>query len=474
MANPRNPNRLPSSSSSSSSSSRSVASPPLSSPPRITTSSRAAPPPPLPSAATPPLPPRLRPPRAAPPLPGLRGLRLRAPGGASLHRTARVFPSPSSYEFEIKEKGSHLLRLHFYPFVARGYDLSSASFHVSASGFTLLANFTTADPVLKEFVLWIDSDKLVLSFVPAQASSFAFVNAIEVVSAPKDLIGDVAIVPNQLEKFNGVSRQALETLYRINVGGPKVTPFNDTLWRTWVPDNELFVESDSTSKTLSFSGRIAYQKYGASREVAPDNVYSTARVVDGSDSNHNMTWVFPVSSGYKYLIRLHFCDIASLALNQLYFNIYVNGNSGYGDFDLSDAAGHVLASPYYIDFVADADNSGKVIVTIGPSKLSSPSWIHGLLNGVEVMKMNNSIGSLDGDASVVLVTENPVKRGFGEFVRSILCGFAFMSLLGIVFMLVMRLRAESGRTVLWSPLPTDVSGGKWGQGFPVASGKLEL
>ncbi|WOL00146.1 putative receptor-like protein kinase [Canna indica] len=266
---------------------------------------------------------------------------------ATLHRAASIFACPCSYEFEIKNKGVHFIRLHFYPFATPDYDLSYARFHVLASGFTLLSDFGTSTPLLKEYLINLDEGKFNISFAPAGRSFFGFVNAIEVVSAPKGLILDVArlVNPSQITKFDGLSKQAMETLYRINVGGPKVTPFNDTLWRRWVPDLE-YLTPGSSSEIVTFSGRIKYQKYGASREVAPDNVYNSARAMNSSGvsgADYNMTWEFPVASGYKYLVRMHFCDIASMALNQLYFNVYINGNLAYGDFDLSESAGQMLA-----------------------------------------------------------------------------------------------------------------------------------
>ena len=56
---------------------------------------------------------------------------------------------------------------------------------------------------------------------------------------------------------------------------------------------------------------------GASREVGPDNVYDTARVIksrNASIPDANITWEFPVIGGFKYLVRLHFCDIASISI----------------------------------------------------------------------------------------------------------------------------------------------------------------
>lgn len=314
----------------------------------------------------------------------------------------------------------------------------------------------------------MDSDKLVIAFVPADPSSFAFVNAIEVVSAPQDLIGDVArlVTPDKVENFEGISKQALQIVCRVNVGGPVVTPFNDTFWRDWVPDSQFLV-SDSPSKDVAFSGRIMYRKGGASREVAPDNVYNSART-----SSSKMTWAFAVDPGYKYLVRMHFCDIASLALNELYLDVYINGYSAYQNLDISDATGQILASPYYVDFVVDASGSGLLSVTVGPSKFSDPSKVGGLLNALEIMKINNTVGSLDGESPVVFVLESRREGSFGSFFRSLTCAFAFVSLSVVVFMLALRWRAERKDSVGWSRLPADVSGIEFEKISPLVPGKL--
>ncbi|KAK8935537.1 putative receptor-like protein kinase [Platanthera zijinensis] len=381
---------------------------------------------------------------------------------AALYQTARVFTSLSSYEFHIASKGNHIIRLHFYPFSTPTHDLTSAQFHVFSSGFVLLTNFTASSdsPSIKEFIIRVDDEKVVIFFAPADSSSFAFVNAIEVISAPGELIGDTArlVQPDEILKFDGLSKQAMATLFRINVGGLKVTPFNDTLWRTWIPDTAFF-NSDSVAKIFSFSGRIMYREYGASREVAPDSVYNTARAIDGvvgsSNFSSRITWSFPVDHGYRYLIRMHFCDIASLALNELYFNVYINGYLAYEDFDISSATGQVLASPYYVDFVADVGSSGILHVTVGPSRHGDHSRVDGLLNGIEIMKLSNDVGSLDGELPFALVLHNSTGGSFGSTVRSLVCWFAFVVLSVMGFMMVLRWRRESKKQIAWTPLPMD-------------------
>ncbi|VAH74240.1 unnamed protein product [Triticum turgidum subsp. durum] len=46
---------------------------------------------------------------------------------AALYQNARVFSAPSSYSFAIRRRGRHFLRLHFFPFVYRSYDLAVAA-----------------------------------------------------------------------------------------------------------------------------------------------------------------------------------------------------------------------------------------------------------------------------------------------------------------------------------------------------------
>ncbi|GAA0154479.1 hypothetical protein LIER_12446 [Lithospermum erythrorhizon] len=197
-------------------------------------------------------------------------------------------------------------------------------------------------------------------------------------------------------------RNGYEVMHRINVGGPKVTPFNDSLWRTWIPDND-FVKSNEFSSKVVFTGRINYQPGGASREVGPDNVYSSARVIKSVNDeviDSRLSWEFPVLEGYKYLVRMHFCDIVSVSLFTLYFNVYVNGNLAYENLDLSSITYGRLASPFYADFIVDGGSAGVLTLSVGPSNKSSPHAVDGILNGIEVMKINNSMSSFDGKACV--------------------------------------------------------------------------
>ncbi|PON97329.1 Malectin-like carbohydrate-binding domain containing protein [Trema orientale] len=385
-----------------------------------------------------------------------------AGSSSRLYDTARVFKKPSEYKFEIREKGTHMVRLHFYSLNSSKFDFSNAQFHVVVDKYVVLSNFngglSVKAPLVKEYLIWVDSDTLAIRFLPTESSKFAFVNAIEVISAPKDLVPNSALYLDslQFENFDGWSNQALEVVYRVNVGGPKVTPFNDTLWRTWVPDDE-YLESSSGSERLYFGGRIKYRSGGASREIGPDNVYKTARLIrssNGSIPNVNITWVFPVAGGggYKYLVRLHFCDIASISLELLFFNVYVNGNLAIENLDLSSVTNEMLASPYYADVVVDSYSSGVLKVSIGPSNESLSHAIDGILNGVEIMKLSNSMGSLDGpDSADVVLRHWPGRTG-------VLIPLVAAVLLVLSLSIVLRRRIiETKESIGWSKLPVNVS-----------------
>ncbi|GAV90234.1 Malectin_like domain-containing protein [Cephalotus follicularis] len=385
-----------------------------------------------------------------------------SPNSPQIYHTARVFESPSQYEFKLRDSGTHMVRLHFERLKDSKFDFSHAQFHVLVNGYVVLSHFSgdtdydMVDPIIKEYLIWVDCEKLVITFVPTKRSKFAFVNAIEVISAPKDLIADTAqyLIGDKVEDFNGVTKQALEIVYRINVGGPKVTPFNDTLWRTWVPDN-VFLKSSNGSHHVYSSGQIKYQMGGASREVCPDNVYNTARVITSENASipHvNLTWEFPVMLGYKYLVRMHFCDIASISIGLLYFNVYINGNLAYKDLDLSYVTSYMLASPFYADFVADGDCSRVLRVSVGPSSKSMAYAVDGILNGMEVMKMNNTMGSLDGELRAELVMKSWPKGNIGILVPLIAGVLMLVSI-----SLVMRRRMVGLKdSVAWSKLPTDI------------------
>ncbi|ERN04943.1 hypothetical protein AMTR_s00080p00131040 [Amborella trichopoda] len=376
---------------------------------------------------------------------------------SALYSTARVLTGPSSYSFSIQKQGYHWIRLYFFPFVAQNYNLKTAIFTVSAEKIVLLQDFQppSDSSILKEYLINVTSDRLVLTFRPSIQSPLAFINAIEVISAPDELIHASARTVLPVGSFNTLSEQAFETMFRVNIGGPMVTPANDTLGRTWIPDQGFLLEK-STAKSKSFTGNLNYRRGGATQDTAPDAVYSTAEEMNSANvanTNFNITWNFTVDPNFTYFLRMHFCDIVSTALNLLYFNVYIGDWSASRDLDLS-ALTSSLASPYFIDFVTPVTDksSSSMRVSIGPSSIPGVDP-NAILNGLEIMKMNNSVGSLDGlfaaNPSLVIGSKGKVGLILGLALGS--SALVLLLILGLLFCKRRSMKLKKHQSKSWIP-----------------------
>ncbi|GJN08241.1 hypothetical protein PR202_ga26141 [Eleusine coracana subsp. coracana] len=329
-----------------------------------------------------------------------------------LYRYARVFAAPSIYTFSIKQPGRHFVRLHFFPFRSPSGDLAAdARFGVSVQGVAAIddgyapRNGTAA---LREFSVNVAGDTLAIAFTPTGSGKLAFVNAIEVVSHPDDLFADDAARTVGGGAYAGLSTQALETVHRINMGAVKVTPSNDTLWRTWVPD-AAFLPASSANLVVRKdvrSSSLQRTRGFATREAAPDAVYATATEINPALSattinvQFNVTWAFDTPSARSaYLVRLHLCDIISTAANMLVFNVYIGGWRVLPEYEMSKDTFGALAVPLYKDFVLTApDSAGKITVSIAPSTVGNGDP-DGFLNGLEIMRLVGTTGGAAAPAS---------------------------------------------------------------------------
>ncbi|KAG7010583.1 putative receptor-like protein kinase, partial [Cucurbita argyrosperma subsp. argyrosperma] len=360
---------------------------------------------------------------------------------SSLFGTARIFTGSSKFKFPITA-GRHWIRLYFYPFVFPGFNMSAANFSVSTQNFVLLRDLVAVkDPVVKEFSVNVASDTLEVIFTPVNGS-FAYVNAIEVTSVPDILITDEASLLEPSGKFDGLSALAYETVARVNMGGPKVSPDKDPLARSWVPDESFLVNKNSA---ISFSNiaAVKYSDDGAAPEIAPNVVYGTLTEMNSKDdpsSNFNVTWRFKVDPEFQYLVRFHFCDIVSKALHQLYFNVYVDSWLVARDLDLSIPLNNALATPYYMDAVTGLINNDILLVSIGPANLANV-YPNAILNGLEIMKMNNSVGSLSGEDSVIsFLNSTSSNKHIGVIVGVTVGAFVAAMLVAVLFILNRRRR----------------------------------
>ncbi|KAK9143825.1 hypothetical protein Syun_013225 [Stephania yunnanensis] len=357
------------------------------------------------------------------------------PGLSDLYRTARVFTSVSKYEFGVAKNGTHMVRLHFFAFNSQNQDMGIARFNVSVNGYPILSDFSVARSksgeivaLVKEFFMDVQGGKVVVEFTPLGRSgiAFAFVNAIEAISAPDDLIvpGAKLVGPSGIANYDGNG-------------------------------DEQFLVLKNAAKKVSRSAPLKYQAGGATREIAPDQVYSTAQEMNKDNVidnvRFNISWDFPLSpSNARYFIRMHFCDIVSTAVGQLYFNAYISNYSVIMDLDLSSFTYGSLATPYYVDFVVDSNSANSIRVSIGPSKLSLPARVNAILNGIEIMKIMND----DGLASQVV----PKKKLTWILLGAILGGFVFICFLVLAFLLMGKCmkkkkpKQKPAESAAWSPL----------------------
>jgi len=375
---------------------------------------------------------------------------------SDIYQTARIFTGISKYRFSVA-RGRHWIRLHFNPFQYQNFQMVSAKFSVSSETHVLLSDFTVSSRVMKEYSLNVATDHLELTFTPS-GDSFAFLNALEVVSVPDTLFSGDPSFAGSPGKFQGLSWQALETVYRVNMGGPRVTPSNDTLSRIWEPDSEFLVEKNLV-KSVSKIASVDYVPGFATEETAPRTVYGTCTEMNSADnpsSNFNVTWDFDVDPGFQYFLRFHFCDIVSKALNQLYFNLYVDSMDVVENLDLSSYLSNTLSGAYAMDFVTgSAKLTKRIRVSIGRSSVHT-DYPTAILNGLEIMKMNNSKSQLSIGTFLPSGSSSTTKKNVGMIIGVTIGSLLALVVLGGFFVLYKkRGRDQDGNSKTWIPLSSN-------------------
>ncbi|XP_021300786.1 probable receptor-like protein kinase At5g24010 [Herrania umbratica] len=321
-----------------------------------------------------------------------------------LYQTARIFRRPYPYKFKIGQKGTYLVRLHFFAFTS-SVSLADAVFNVSAQpdasapGLLLLSNFTMKNShesaVIKEFLLTVGAGKFEIYFIPSQISCLAFVNAIEVFLAPTGFIPDNATHINFSgikDNYHGLLCNVLQKIYRINVGGSNITAKTDTLMRYWIPDDQFLLFPGSAENRHKPYVKLEYERgaNGSTKYIAPEDVYRTAKKLTSGQTNFsNITWRFKVNEHARHFVRAHFCDFISLSLHYPGLNLCINGK--FCQLISSYEIVNQLTAPFYVDFVVDSGKSGNIDISVGPNSSTDQT---AFLNGLEIMQlMENSCSS---------------------------------------------------------------------------------
>ncbi|KAL3813484.1 hypothetical protein ACJIZ3_014752 [Penstemon smallii] len=285
------------------------------------------------------------------------------------HKTARVSSSRFSYVFHLSP-GQKILRLHFNPSPYKGFKKFRDLFTVEAGPFTLLSNFSASitahvlgvNTFTKEFCISIEENQpLNIVFSPAISSSqdrtYAFINGIEIISVPEGLtyfrgadLGAQVVGQKSLVYID--SNTALEIIHRLNV------------------------------KRDSFMPGDEFDMFGMEATVP----------------KQTLTWKRPVDVGFKYLVRIHLCELGlKLAeTGNMIFKVLINE----------------MIVDTNIDIVKERDENGTLqyrdyLVVIKGRKIEGQRDLlislqsnngfmdgYGPLKGFEIFKLSNPDNSL--------------------------------------------------------------------------------
>ncbi|RVW75085.1 putative receptor-like protein kinase [Vitis vinifera] len=229
---------------------------------------------------------------------------------AQLYETARIFPDSLNYTASLNQ-GNYSVRLHFYPFSFEKYNTNESSFSVTANGLKLASQLNVL-----EYFLTVDS-------------------------------GSVSKVGGTNSVLN-LSGRGIEAMYRLNVGGPEITPDQDLdLWRTWEVDSSYMFTANAGSEVHN-SSNITYASMN-------DSV------------------------------------VAPLAVaNQRSFRIYINNRTAADNFDVFLRAGG-MNKAYHQDFLDMVSSKINTLwIQLGPDTTVGASGTDAILNGLEIFKLSRN------------------------------------------------------------------------------------
>lgn len=251
--------------------------------------------------------------------------------------------------------------------------------------------------IVKEYFLAVSTQRLQIEFDPSRGS-FAFVNAIEVMLTPDNSFNDTWHKVGGGDGYlpPGLSSRGVETMYRLNIGGPALASSSDQyLHRPWYTD-EAFMFSANAALTVSNTSAIRYLSSNDS-SIAPIGVYETARIMSNNmvvDKRFNVTWRFFVHPNFDYLVRLHFCELVYDKPSQRIFKIYINNKTAAENYDVYVRAGGINKAYHEDYFDSLPQQVDSLWIQLGPDSMTSASGTDALLNGLEIFKLSRN-GELD-------------------------------------------------------------------------------
>ncbi|KAK4260994.1 hypothetical protein QN277_004050 [Acacia crassicarpa] len=384
------------------------------------------------------------------------------------YSTARLIHSPFTFSFPF----SHVLvfiRFYFLSTSYMGLSPSEACFSVKTGPYTLFSNFTPSiaadEPnsvfFTKDFLVNVKEKRLDIIFIPDSlvSNALAYVNGIEIFSVPLSIYFPGPRIPlpflgHQVPFFIN-DDYALEMLYWVNVGVVGFSGDATNVFGTWGYDLS-YIAGSKHGSVLDIRPRLDTITYNSSKSndyhyAAPEELYWTARRMGINEDNtrYNLTWSFCVDSGFKYLIRLHFCEIsmAITQVNQRVFKVYINNQTAEESMDLVALTGAPLVTlhrDYVIMVPMRNGRKQNMLIALHPNMKSKPKYADAILNGIEILKLSD--GSHNLAASVQLKMEQKEKKNRYHVIVGSTIG-VIMGLLITFFILIHK----RGKRVKWGP-----------------------
>ncbi|XP_028755932.1 receptor-like protein kinase FERONIA [Neltuma alba] len=247
---------------------------------------------------------------------------------------------------------------------------------------------------------------------------------------------------------------ALQTKYRLNVGGCEISDTDDTgMLRSWDFDDSFLVSHCQLPADFEGERRpLIFTK--VPNYTVPERVYRTERNMGMNktlNKSTNLTWEFPVDSGFTYMLRLHFCELTP-GINDSYnrmFDIYIADQ-------LAEEGANVLkwakgkAVPVYKDYAVIVPGDAKpanLSLKMHPVSGSMTEYSDAFLNGLEIFKISDR--NLAGPNSYLppppppnsneLPRENQRRRR-SKIIGVVVCTAAFVAVLVLIvaFCLITR------------------------------------
>ena len=121
------------------------------------------------------------------------------------------------------------------------------------------------------------------------------------------------------------------------------------------------------------------------------------------NKSYNLTWEFPVDSGFVYLVRLHFCEfqLEIIAIHDRVFLIFIANQTAETAADVMNWVGS-NGVPIYKDYVVSMfgeENQKKMNLSIALQANLDDHSTHfsdAILNGTEFFKVSDFSGNLAG------------------------------------------------------------------------------